>query len=932
MALKPLNFGPFLRGVHAETDPFTIPKGAVSRASNLIMTNRGALTDCDGSAIINWLNGAIQTTAGRFLEDFLFAPTGVNSYYLAIKQALDRPLGAVANLAAADGGAGGSLAAGTYFYIVTAIDGVGGETMASAPANITIAANHKVNLSWNTVPGAFGYNIYRGPAAGEILLSGLGLPVPQPYPLTLQTTFVDLGNAVAFSQTPSLTNSFIQGGQNVIQYSFPSSAFASFPAVGTTVDATGFTPASLDGIWTILAVSNNPISGAKMIVAGGLDTGVASVEGNISAGNSPPGSDTTSQTALFVMPSGPIPVSYTSANIVAYFPRFLNGFGQAPSGGAGGGGTTGPGITGQGSSTPSGGVVGLVSILPQMVQFTNRVAIALGNGYPPQLYSDATGTSVNPAFGGVGGTAAPITSVSVSHDQVTVTTSATLTSTNLPVGSGVILTGMSDASYDGVFQVLSVSGSTFKIRNPNASGGASTGSFIVSTTPITNTFLPAYPPWAASSQYAVNSIIQPNAIPETYYFKATQGGESSGTEPIWTNAAVLGQQIADGTIIWTNQGSIQSSAPPPPGAGHIVVYAGSLWVLNTYPSNTTSGLDGPCSIRMSDVDNPISWNPINQAFLDKDDGTEGMGFATFTISAQGIPPEGSLVAFKNYAGYQIVGVFGSSNFSIQRIRSDMGCFAPRSIWFVPGYGVARYAHLGVALFDGVQDTVISEEMRPYLFPTNDYDVSDITVADANWIPAAQGCLTANPPMYVMAIPIGNSAGALTRILNYDLVLKCWGGPIDLPSSISAMTQVRPISSNPLTIFGGLNDGTMQRWQAGDAEWYTGSSSVTPVVWSVQTPEAFGNPQDQKLQWRRIAIRGVQTSGSTILTVTPYVNGVAKPSRSYTIPAAGDFEVFCGPKIEGLRFHAVISGSGHLELSRFDFQIYLKAVGTPLVIS
>jgi hypothetical protein len=263
----------------------------------------------------------------------------------------------------------------------------------------------------------------------------------------------------------------------------------------------------------------------------------------------------------------------------------------------------------------------------------------------------------------------------------------------------------------------------------------------------------------------------------------------------------------------------------------------------------------------------------------------------------------------------------------------MGCFSPRSIWFVPGYGVARYAHLGVALFDGVQDTVVSEEMRPYLFPTNDYDVSDITVADANWIPAAQGCLTANPPMYVLAIPIGNSGGALTRILNYDLVLKCWGGPVDLPFSISSMTQVRPVTSNPITIFGGLVDGTLQRWQAGDVEWYTGApNSITPVVWSFQSPEAYSTPMDQKLHWRRLAIRGVQTSGATILTVTPYVNGVAKPSRNYTIPAQGDFEVFCGPQLEGLRFNAIISGSGHLEINRLDFQVTPKTVGVPSVVS
>jgi hypothetical protein len=147
-----------------------------------------------------------------------------------------------------------------------------------------------------------------------------------------------------------------------------------------------------------------------------------------------------------------------------------------------------------------------------------------------------------------------------------------------------------------------------------------------------------------------------------------------------------------------------------------------------------------------------------------------------------------------------------------------------------------------------------------------------------------------------------------------------------------MTQVRPVTSNPITIFGGLVDGTLQRWQAGDEEWYTGDpNSITPVICNMTSPEAFGNPQDEKLHWRRLAIRGV-SDGATSIAVTPYVNGKAKPVRNYTIPSSGDFEVFCGPQIEGLRFHAIITFTGNLEISRLDFQIVPKTVGVPFVVS
>lgn len=946
MPVKPSAKGPYLRGVHAETDPYSQPRGSVPRASNMIMTDRGALTDCDGSAIINWFNGAVQANHGKFLDDTLYAPTGVNPYYMALVQAPDQPLGPPKHLVLSDAGAGGTLGAGTYFYEVTALDGIGGETTISNEATITILANHKITLTWNVVPNAFAYNVYRTAAGGgsgtETLLGSIpGLPVIQPVPLTSTVSFTDDGRAAALSTTFSIVSASVSGATG-----HPSTTVYLNLTGGLVPSQYHGKPATISGNSTSYFNQSGTVDGTlfpfTQIFTAGTPTSLrlTGTGGTLTVTASPPVADTTQQTVLLQMPTGAtIPVSYSNSNIVAFFPASLNQLGQVPTGGTGGSGTTGPGISGQGNSTPSGGIIGLVGPLPQMAQFTNRLCLALGNGFSPQLFWDSTGTPTNPAPTGA------IASVAVSNDQVTVTVAAAITISKtdptkngfMPVGTNVVLSGMSDSTYNGIFPVIAATagaGGTFVVRNTAASGGASTGTFTVSTTPIINTFIPAYPTWAASSQYAIGSIIQPT-VPTTNksYFKAVQGGTSGSVEPTWSGVDTIGQEISDGQIIWQNQGTLQSAAPAPPGAGHLYVYSGELWAFNTFPKNSTSGIDGPCSLRSSDVNNPFSWNPINQAFLDKDDGTEGMGLATFTISAEGIPPEGSLIAYKNYSGFQIVGVFGSSNFSIQRIRSDMGCTAPRSIWFVPGYGIARYAHLGVALFDGVRDTVVSEEMRPYLFPTNDSDNGDITVADANYIPFSQGCLTANPPMYVLAIPIGNSGGQLTRILNYDLVLKCWGGPVDLPFAISTMTQVRPTTSNPLTIFGGFLDGVLQRWQAGDVQWYTGDTiSNTQVVWSMTTPETFGSPADQKLHWRRQAIRGVTTGYSGTISVTPVVNGNSKSVQKYAVPANGDFEVFAAMRLEGLRFHSVISGSGHLEINRTDDQIMPKNVGVPAVIS
>lgn len=68
--------------------------------------------------------------------------------------------------AAAAVGSGGTFAAGTYFWKVTAVDGKGNESLASAEFSQTLVLNGSANLSWNAVPGAASYRVYRGSATG----------------------------------------------------------------------------------------------------------------------------------------------------------------------------------------------------------------------------------------------------------------------------------------------------------------------------------------------------------------------------------------------------------------------------------------------------------------------------------------------------------------------------------------------------------------------------------------------------------------------------------------------------------------------------------------------------------------------------------------------------------------------------------------------
>ena len=438
---------------------------------------------------------------------------------------------------------------------------------------------------------------------------------------------------------------------------------------------------------------------------------------------------------------------------------------------------------------------------------------------------------------------------------------------------------------------------------------------------------------------AVGDIYVPATQPgaANIYLTCIQAGiTNSSAEPSWATVTATGQHfptgnISDGSAVWQEAGYLAS--PAPPGAGHIEIFAGSLWAFNTAPANTSNGLDGPCSLRMSNTNDPNSWNSVNQAFLDKDDGAEGMGLGKFTITALGIPPEGSLIAFKYRVPYQIIGVFGATNFAIQPVSSDMGCLAPRSIVFVPGFGLMRYTHLGIAVFNGYKDEVVSEQIRPYLFSVSDLSLADITVVDANYMPLAWAAQTANPPQYILAAPIGNSGGQLTRGFCFDLILKAWC-IVDFPFGLGSIAQVQPVTSNPLTILGGFNDGCLQRWQAGDAEWYTGiPASQTDVVWSARINTMSSQDSGQRLYVRRITIVGAATGespeiGDTI-TVTMRQAETVLGSRTYPITAGTDFEIFTDVGITGLRFDATISGNAQMDLHGLTWQIEPRPAGVPL---
>lgn len=70
---------------------------------------------------------------------------------------------------------GGTLAAGTYSYRVSALDGNGGETLAStATTQVTTGTTSTVTVNWGAVAGATGYKVYGRTGGNEQLLATLG--------------------------------------------------------------------------------------------------------------------------------------------------------------------------------------------------------------------------------------------------------------------------------------------------------------------------------------------------------------------------------------------------------------------------------------------------------------------------------------------------------------------------------------------------------------------------------------------------------------------------------------------------------------------------------------------------------------------------------------------------------------------------------------
>lgn len=368
----------------------------------------------------------------------------------------------------------------------------------------------------------------------------------------------------------------------------------------------------------------------------------------------------------------------------------------------------------------------------------------------------------------------------------------------------------------------------------------------------------------------------------------------------------------------------------PPGAKHLAFHLGSLWLWNTRAGTTT--LDGPSSLRMSDPNNVNSWPSANQTFVAKDDGQVGMGMSTFTIVETGISPTATLVLFKNYSGYQFTGVLGGSTSTLQRIKSDMGCIAPRTIQFCSGFGIIRLTHKGFALYNGVDDKLISEEIRPYVLGHDDILSCNFGSIERSWAVQAQ-----NPPLYIAGCPVIGTG--LSRIFVYDLVRRAWT-ICDYPIELSSMTLYATPTSQPTVRAGASTHG----WVISIFE-RAPDDNGAPIDWSFRTRSYFMSSYMQPTFWRRgivnAKIQGPQTV--TVAATLGAISSTISSSKTY-LPSSSQGAVY-GSGIYGTSQYGSatftdtrqsfdimrtapnlfvdVSGTGNVRINGIDFHVVAK---------
>jgi hypothetical protein len=172
-------FGFFVSGVNGFTSLFAagVPSNNIGATIvNVPLSTFASLGLSTSYELVNsgsiGVGGRSNTGTGAYKENALTTVMKDNPSFVW-------PL-AIPSAPAATVQAGGSLAVGTYFYFLAALDVDGlanigaGDTPVSSASNscTTSGGNQKCALTWSTVPGAAGYRLWRGTCAPIFCIGG----------------------------------------------------------------------------------------------------------------------------------------------------------------------------------------------------------------------------------------------------------------------------------------------------------------------------------------------------------------------------------------------------------------------------------------------------------------------------------------------------------------------------------------------------------------------------------------------------------------------------------------------------------------------------------------------------------------------------------------------------------------------------------------
>jgi hypothetical protein len=118
-------------------------------------------------------------------------------YVVKVTIPFGSPLDAPENVAATGSNTGGTLAAGTYHYAVTAINSYGETTASTIDTATTSGSTGSVTVDWDVVDGATGYRVYRGTSAGTLRLVTTILN-------SATDTYLDDGDATTMAAPPTV--------------------------------------------------------------------------------------------------------------------------------------------------------------------------------------------------------------------------------------------------------------------------------------------------------------------------------------------------------------------------------------------------------------------------------------------------------------------------------------------------------------------------------------------------------------------------------------------------------------------------------------------------------------------------------------------------------------------------------------------------------